>query len=53
MTARRSPPPWSFEELDACVVVPAVPNIADIWEWIGSVLLCALAVLIILLFGFL
>jgi hypothetical protein len=53
MTARRSPPPWSVEELDECVVVPAVPNIADIWEWIGSVLLCALAVLIILLFGFL
>jgi len=52
MTARRSPPPWSVEELDACVV-PAVQNIADIWEWIGSVLLCALAVLIILLFGFL
>jgi hypothetical protein len=52
MTARRSPPPWSVEELDACVVVPA-PNVADIWEWIGSVLLCALAVLTILLFGFL
>jgi hypothetical protein len=52
MTARRSPP-WSVQELDACVAVPAVQNIADIWEWIGSVLLCALAVLIILLFGFL
>jgi hypothetical protein len=53
MTARRSPPPWCVEELDECVVVPAVPNVADIWDWIGSVLLCALAVLTILLFGFL
>ena len=53
MTARRSPPPLSLEELDARVVASAVQNIADIWEWIGSVLLCALAVLIILLFGFL
>jgi hypothetical protein len=51
MIARRSPPPWSVQELDACVVAPE--NIADIWEWIGSALLCALAVLIILLFGFL
>jgi len=53
MIARRSPPPWFVQELDACVAAPAVQNIADIWEWIGSVLLCALAVLIILLFGFL
>jgi hypothetical protein len=49
---RAGPHRHGVEELDACVVVPA-PNVADIWEWIGSVLLCALAVLTILLFGFL
>jgi hypothetical protein len=41
MTARRSPPPWPVEELDACVAVPALQNIADILgvDWV-SLTLC-------------
>jgi hypothetical protein len=51
MTARRFPQSWSDEELDACLVT--VQGTTDISEWIGPVVLFALAVLIILAFGFL
>jgi len=51
MKARRFPHSWSGEELDACFV--AVQDTTDTSEWIGSVVLSALAVLIILAFGFL
>jgi hypothetical protein len=50
-TARRFPHSWSGEELDACYV--AVQDTTDTSEWIGSVVLFAFAVLIILAFGFL
>ena len=49
MTARRLTHPWCDEELDACQV--AVQDTTDTSEWIGSILLCALATLIVLLFG--
>jgi hypothetical protein len=46
MAGRRFPQPWSDEDLDACFV--AVQDTTNTSEWIGSVLLFALATLIIL-----
>lgn len=51
MTARRYPLAWAAEERNACFLVPAEQNSAASWEWIGLLLLCALATVIIFLFG--